>query len=518
MSRRNSSQINRDGPLFDEIPEYNEIITELARGNLKADFSLEMRKSRLSYSLNEILFDEKNDELSYFILFMDSLDASNYVKFLLDLKNFKSAVKLSSQISCKSCPINNDQEKYRNNDCECVVNINKMVGNDALSIFSKYITQDAKYSIEASSDIIEETIENICPENDTQIDLNCFNASRIYVQDKLQTEFYDKYLTSEYHCKYISNILENYCMDLPDLLYDDLAVVYFLEYLEQSNKSDLLKFWMQAENFSRNILNFNEKFKNKKDNQSFTVEDLYNQWQSDAIIIYDNFISLQAKNKLGFDQFARQSVESNICFQNVENEELDSFISSYANCFYVPMLIVYSILEKVYFKKFISSVLFQKFVKEIKFSSIILSVHKIKSEITDKITKDKSKKPSQFNQLWARPTSGNLQFGKVDSSGRYIGHDGSVNVRSDLSTRIFNDITNEYDDDWNLDNIEEDQSKKTGASLLEKKLKLKFNQLINKIPMNGMTSNNSKTYEDDLELAEQMADMLVRDVVRDNNI
>ena len=58
---------------------------------MKADFGLNGRKSKLAPSLKHILYDEKSDELSYFILFMDSADSANYVKFLLDLKNFESA-------------------------------------------------------------------------------------------------------------------------------------------------------------------------------------------------------------------------------------------------------------------------------------------------------------------------------------------------------------------------------------------------------------------------------------------
>lgn len=289
QSRRNSSisKTSRDTPLFEDIPEYNQIITELSRGNLKGDFSKSMRRSKLSYDLNEILSGENNDELSYFVLFMDSLNASSYVKFLLDLKNFESLV--SNQLSSHNA---NDEEKL-DTQCECVLKHNQILAENTISIFSKYITKGAQYMIKLPSEIINQTIHNICPVNGKKIEPDCFKIARDYTFNILQSEFYDKYLNSEYHCKYILNILENRILDLSDILYDDIAVVYFLEYLEQENISDLLKFWIQAENFSRNILNFRECY--KENNQAFTVEDLYNQWQGDAIVIYDNFISLQAK-------------------------------------------------------------------------------------------------------------------------------------------------------------------------------------------------------------------------------
>ena len=58
------------------------------------------------------------------------------------------------------------------------------------------------------------------------------------------------------------------------------------KYLEQENTSDLLKFWIQAENFSRNLLNF-KKSSHKDSISKSELENLYKQWQNDAMIIYD---------------------------------------------------------------------------------------------------------------------------------------------------------------------------------------------------------------------------------------
>ncbi len=227
-----------------------------------------------------------------------------------------------------------------------------------------------------------------------------------------------------------------------------------------------------------------------------------------------SFVSLQAKNKLGFDQFARQSVESNICYQNLESSDIDSFIQSYADSFYVPMLIVFNILDRVYCQKFIESTLFIKLINEIKNSS------KINSKLSPNQSKVETKSEiKQITPLWARPQSGSLQFGKVDATGRYIAFDGSVNVRSDQTKtkRIFNDITNEYDDDWSLGNQDE-SVEKSKTSILEKKIKMKLEKFINLMPLNGLTSNYSKTSTEDLEIAEKMADLLVKEVERDNQL
>ena len=58
-----------------------------------------------------------------------------------------------------------------------------------------------------------------------------------------------------------------------------------LKYLEQENASDLIKFWLQADNFTHNILNLKEDYKlNRFDDHN---EALFKQIQNDAMVIYE---------------------------------------------------------------------------------------------------------------------------------------------------------------------------------------------------------------------------------------
>lgn len=41
--------------------------------------------------------------------------------------------------------------------------------------------------------------------------------------------FYDKYLIGEYHSKYLLSIFEQQNLNLSDVLFDNIAVVFFLE-------------------------------------------------------------------------------------------------------------------------------------------------------------------------------------------------------------------------------------------------------------------------------------------------
>ncbi len=137
------------------------------------------------------MFDENNDELSYFVLFMDSKNATNFVKFLLDLNNFE--LTFTSKNKFKKCEFCESNQFTSNNNCSCIKNfsqskffssffvilryiylfINKKdVAQDALSIYSKYISKDAKYSIELPDEIIKTTI--------CKYFLNCLTYKNIF--------------------------------------------------------------------------------------------------------------------------------------------------------------------------------------------------------------------------------------------------------------------------------------------------------------------------------------------------
>lgn len=535
----NQTDDNLPKSLFATIPEYEQIINELSKGSLKANFS--HRKSKLCYSLNDILFDENNDELSYFILFMDSKQASNYVKFLLDLNNFEQTFTSKNKIKkCEFCEAN---PYIPNNNCQCFKNFSINVAQDALSIYTKYISKEARYSIDLSENLIKSTISNICPENgESTIDANCFKSSKDHIYKHLLNNYYDKYLTSEYHCKYLLNILEDQNLELCDFLYDEIAIVYFLEYIEKENVRDLLKFWMQVENFSRNLLLNKCAIKDKQVKRS-TIDAIFKQSQNDAMIIYDNYISLQAKHSLGFDSLVRCQVESNIC-QLVDLDKVEDFeylLNSYSNCFYVPMLIIFNILDKVYYKRFLSSYLYKNYMNEIIVNSNITKSDKIEKKDT-KITKrnedeDKDKKKTSFffdDPLWPRSTeSSNMQLGKIDSTGRFIRN---FKMKPDESNDMLNKLSDDYDDAWNLFNTSNTQTvlKDTSTSSIaeninsnvnnsnnnnSKKMKSKFEKFIDFIPLNGLNfASNSKSIEEEREMAERVAQMLVNDVIRQNQL
>ena len=60
--------------------------------------------------------------------------------------------------------------------------------------------------------------------------------------------------------------------------------------MEQEKVSDLLKFWIQAENFSQNVINIKKSLdEDLKKNNTINYESLFKQIQNDAIIVYDKY-------------------------------------------------------------------------------------------------------------------------------------------------------------------------------------------------------------------------------------
>ena len=223
---------------------------------------------------------------------------------------------------------------------------------------------------------------------------------------------------------------------------------------------------------------------------------------------------MQAKKCLGFDLLVRRQVESNIC-QNfdIDKEDLEQTVNSYSNCFYVPLLIVYNILEKVFFKRFLNSSLYKKYINEIMFNSNIIN-EPVKANKVQVKKLGKKENVLKEEPLWVRPQDGNLQLGKINSNGRYIS--------------ILNDAKHDYlqqdiqsykenDDAWDLDKNELENFS-IESNRFENRMKQKLEKLISKISLNGLGSNFNKNLAEDEEMAERAAAILVKDVIEANKI
>ena len=174
------------------------------------------------------------------------------------------------------------------------------------------------------------------------------------------------------------------------------------------------------------------------------------------------------------------------------------------------MLIVFTILDKVFFKKFLESNLYKKYITEIKSSSQLVPAQKnqIKLHKENNTVKINA---SNVDSLWSRPKT-NMQLGKIDSNGRYISQFGKSSIKADTNLiDLFSESHVDLDDAWSLNTFESPDRTKSNAS--SSNIKIKLEKFLNMFP-----ANYSKKTNEDIEIAEQLADMLVKDVERDNNL
>lgn len=223
--------------------------------------------------------------------------------------------------------------KYQNGFCkskECIVDF-------ALKIFKKYIALEAFENVKCAEDIRKRVIENICDSSKI-----CFEEVEKYVFDVMEREYFQAFLGSDYFCKHQIDVLTSGNVVLEDVLYNETALFYFMEFLEQENHRGLLEFWLAATNFQQQL-------QEQKDRYD-PIEA-----QNDAVVLYDKYFSLQAHCPLGFSDKVRFAVEQNICGEN----------GVILDCFHLPLKIVEKVLERNYLKPFLASQLFYKYLSEL---------------------------------------------------------------------------------------------------------------------------------------------------------
>lgn len=354
--------------------------------------------SQLSKTLPQILADK--GALGYFIQFMETQNCIALIKFWLEVECLCSSYNVlentTENIECLNCvkntnSISNSIDNNENFQCDVAQNninshesrkllfdkyvnsndvksncndmpktsqtISKMrqsnhncrrrnmttIRQDVLRIHKRYITKDTLGTNQIPEDLkikMEKvlTCENIEPM------LQCLSAVQKIVYQILENEHINNFLRSEFHCKHQIDVLTSGNVQLADILYNETAFFYFMEFMELENKRELLDFWMSVMSYKQNLLE-------KKD----TADP--EEAQTDALIIYDKYFSLQATMPLGFSDKIRFQVEQNICREDGEGPQPD--------CFDKPCRIVYNFLNKYYLPTFLSSQLYYKYLSEL---------------------------------------------------------------------------------------------------------------------------------------------------------
>ncbi|XP_014670762.1 PREDICTED: A-kinase anchor protein 10, mitochondrial-like [Priapulus caudatus] len=320
--------------------------------------------------------------------------------------------------------------------------LRKGIEADAMLVYSKFIAQDASDPIGVGDRIRNEIIRKICRE-DGLVDPSSFVAAQDFVSDIMIREYFPVFQQSFYHCKHQIDVLTSGTVYLEDLLYNETAFFYFMEFMEQENAMLLIEFWMATDNFCRHL-----------QEQDGNYDSM--QAQADAMVLYEKYFSLQATSPLGFSQAVRFEVESNICRED----------GPLPDCFDQPLKIVLHTMDQMYLKPFLQSEIYFRYLTEI-INTIQLSdtdpapgnrlrprtgssasseqstqsegagvaaprntllamessahdqqaVRRIMRSIEDEFHIDPAQLTPQ--KLWSRPQAGNLTLGHMDELGRY---------------------------------------------------------------------------------------------------
>lgn len=219
--------------------------------------------------------------------------------------------------------------------------LKRSIERDAVKIFQKYLSHDATDPIGAPDELRNETIHKICRE-DGQVDPQCFSSCQEFVFKKMEKEFYAEFLVSEYYYMHQINMLTSTQIHLADVLYNEGALFYFMEYLEQEGGSHFLQFLLATDNFQQHLTSCEGQYDGMEA-------------QRDAMVLYDKYFSLQATDPLGFDDKIRFEVEENIC-----REE-----GPLPDCFAKTRNIVLKTIEKTYFSAYLHSDVYYKYLSEL---------------------------------------------------------------------------------------------------------------------------------------------------------
>uniref|UniRef100_A0A158Q8D6 RGS domain-containing protein n=1 Tax=Elaeophora elaphi TaxID=1147741 RepID=A0A158Q8D6_9BILA len=273
-------------------------------------------RSALVYTLNETLHDAT--ALAYFIQFMEGIGQLNLIKFWLHVESFRC-----SGLAAKM------------NDGALIT----MIKNDAVRIYSKYISEDAPCSINITDQLRKVVLERINVKNGS-FDPCCFSEAQSFVFNVMENRYFKEFENSVYYAKHRIDVISSGAITIRDVMLCQPLLCAFVEYMENEDDGKLVEFIISAESFAEQL----------------PLAQSDEQAVEDAMIIYNRYFSMQATEPLKFDSKTRIQIESDICLGSGRPSP---------NCFETARLKALRILEQNYLKRFSASPAFVKYLQKL---------------------------------------------------------------------------------------------------------------------------------------------------------
>ncbi|KAL4003084.1 Regulator of G protein signaling domain family protein [Acanthocheilonema viteae] len=273
-------------------------------------------KSVLVYTLNETLHDAA--ALAYFIQFMEGIGQLNLIKFWLHAESFRCSALAATK-----------------NDGPLIA----MIKNDAVHIYSKYISEDASCPINITDQLRKVVLERLNVKNGS-FDPCCFSEAQTFVLNIMENRYFKEFENSVSYTKHRIDVISSGALTIRDIMLCQPLLCAFVEYMENEDERKLVEFIISAESFAKQL--------------PLTQSD--EQAVEDAMIIYNRYFSMQATEPLKFDSKIRIQIESDICLGNGRPS---------SSCFETARLMALRILEQNYLKRFSVSPAFVKYLQKL---------------------------------------------------------------------------------------------------------------------------------------------------------
>lgn len=354
--------------------------------------------SRFSLSFEECLND--NTIMLYFVQFMESLGetAKNLIKCFLQTNCLMISIKQNHQsvnfedIESNSISLNDD-----------IRILNAQLISDFNRLYSQFIHRSSYASVHIDDNLYQEIYDFFdnpayfkC---ESLLILNLFCCFWKYLFDKIEIEYYELFLRSNFFLKYEVDVLESNTADLSDILNSNSAIVsVFLEFMNIEKMKAYVDYLLMYKNFKS-----------------------YSRHYSDAVALYDRFFNISNKSSSSFLDF------SDSILDELRNSIQEDHYSS--DCFDKISSILIQYFSKTYLPQFFQSNIYSEYLQnchiKLKSDNVLSKPQKPSNEAQyKKLIKQDSNLSSQSSDftdsdsLWKRDLKGQLQFTYIDKYGR----------------------------------------------------------------------------------------------------
>ncbi|XP_055541153.1 A-kinase anchor protein 10, mitochondrial [Wyeomyia smithii] len=210
---------------------------------------------------------------------------------------------------------------------------NAVINSDAVRIYRKYLVSNSPYYIEVPATVLSNISLALCGGTCSE---GIFEDAQKYLLEVLEKNYLNLFLESGFYCKYTFETLSSDSLTLKEILCSEMALFYFMEYLEQKDKRHILEFCVSASHFRKSAE--------------------ASQAQADALVLYEKYFSLQASCPLYLSDKVRFMIEEHICSQD---------LTTIKGCFEFSSRIIERFLEKRYFHGFLKSQLYTNYLSEL---------------------------------------------------------------------------------------------------------------------------------------------------------